>query len=212
MSSFVFDPNKDLQEQLRSSLHVQMASLMRPNFQKSTHTTSPTTMIHSGAEKKRRRNSFVPTTPQEFRQENGLVRTKEKEEKKHDNNYRHRRGSLVVNVSKEMIRSSNDGGSSPRSSRSTPPTPKVFARLSDPTQFSGIYRRRALNSDGTPTTNKNMNQFSCKAMSLINQQGRSVVFSACVRLELCFVVHASVAVWCSLTFDFCCIFDMHIYF
>ena len=38
-NNFVFDPTKDLQEQLRSSLHVKMKNLMRPNLQRSTETS-----------------------------------------------------------------------------------------------------------------------------------------------------------------------------
>ena len=44
-NQFVFDPTKDLQEQLRSSLHVKMKNLMRPNLQRSTETSTPSTMV-----------------------------------------------------------------------------------------------------------------------------------------------------------------------
>ena len=66
-SCTLFDP--DLQDTLRSSLHVQMSDLMRPNLQHSTETRTPTTMANTIKEIERRRKSFLPRSPQEFRSE-----------------------------------------------------------------------------------------------------------------------------------------------
>ena len=159
MSSFVLDPRKDLQEQLRPSVHTKMSTLMRPHFQNRSETSSPTSMVTSDHELKRRKDAFIPLTPKEFRQ------------KAHDEE----RLSLASSSSSPSStrRSPVPSHSSPATSRSSPlspsPSSPVFTRLSDPKQFSGVYRRRSM----TPGTSIN------HATSLSMKGGCRTFFPLC---------------------------------
>jgi hypothetical protein len=165
MSAFTVDPNKDLQEQLRPSLHVKMSNLMRPNLKGWTETSSPTTMIMTTREEDRRKDRFIPTSPEEFR-------NKHKDRNKRRGRRRRRRESIAINLSSPLshsttFRSLSNLETTPysaflstKSSRSASP---VFDRLSDPKQYTGIYRRRneiQVNDDGTIVKDTNINHFT----------------------------------------------------
>jgi hypothetical protein len=98
MSAFTVDPNKDLQEQLRPSLHVKMSNLMRPNLKGWTETSSPTTMIMTTREEDRRKDRFIPTSPEEFR-------NKHKDRNKRRGRRSRRRESIAINLSSPLSHS-----------------------------------------------------------------------------------------------------------
>ena len=173
-ASFKLDPKRDLQEQLRPSLHVKMSTLMRPDLQRSTETSTPTTLCSTPKEVRRRRQSFIPLDPTEFRALKAEQEQKTSFKGGTTNNQKNktRRSSVVVNLSVNSPSSSSSTNNKNRKMNKRNDSPPVFDRLASPLNFTGVYRRRSILPDGTPTKDKSMNQSTEMSLHHLHQKGK----------------------------------------
>ena len=123
-------------------------------------------MASSPREVKRRRNSFIPLSPHEFRQyqmEQDQKTTAANSPNSPTTTIKTRRKSIVVNLSSpKTVREEKEDRLSP-----------VFKRLIDPNLYTGVYRRRTICEDGSLVHDGRINQSTDVSLTKSNYLGKS---------------------------------------
>jgi len=117
-------------------------------------------------EVKRRRNSFIPLSPHEFRQyqlEQDQKTTAHNSPNSPATTIQTRRKSIVVNLSSPKTTREE------KKDRLSP----VFKRLIDPNLYTGVYRRRTICEDGSLVHDGRINQSTDVSLTKSNYLGKS---------------------------------------